>query len=221
MNPIADFGSTLENVYIDSISPRLPEYRIRLIETSKSPQRVVYLAWVPKSWLAPHMIHSHGTNRYYKRGNFRSVPMHEHEVERLYMQRQGLSSAALNFLKTGDFGEAGFPGGPTLRVVLCPLLLIPNRIDVLSKEFYQRIIITVGPNGRRGEWLPFLDGFRFVSYGKNDQTGVHEFEFRLFSNGAVSLVTGQDHIIENHRVTIWHVVKSHRRLCFEICRPVS
>ena len=194
IGPIPDFASTLEDIYVESISPRLPEYRIRQVQWSQSPDKVIYLVWTPKSWDAPHMIYAHKENRYYRRGNFRAVPMQEHEVERLYRQRLGMRSAADEFLKTEDFGEIALELNYFLRIVLCPMMLLPRRLDVHSQQFYEWINGIGTPSGRPGEWVPFLDGFRFLSSAKGTTS---YFEFRVFSNASVSLCIRLYHLLQS------------------------
>ncbi|MBU4447786.1 MAG: ATP-binding protein, partial [Proteobacteria bacterium] len=74
----------IENILGSIISPTLPELRIRQVSLEHDTSKIVYLIWHPKSWVAPHMVNGFKNNKYYKRGNFKSEPMEEHEVDILY-----------------------------------------------------------------------------------------------------------------------------------------
>lgn len=69
----------LENC-IQSIQPKIEDlkiYPIRFVDISKS----VYIVKIPRSNNAPHMAKD---NRYYRRYNFKSVPMEDYEVKDTY-----------------------------------------------------------------------------------------------------------------------------------------
>ncbi len=94
IDPVADLEQKLENIYVDSIRPTLPEWKVRKVALTEYPGKVVYLVWTPESWLGPHMVESHGDWRYYRRGQFRNVAMAEHEVRSRYERLSRLRDLA-------------------------------------------------------------------------------------------------------------------------------
>ena len=97
IDPIPRLGEDLENVLSTTISPIIPEVRVREILLSDYPGKACYLVWTPQSWTGPHMVHGYKDARYYRRGNFRAIPMSERDVEIRYQQRLSLRSAAQEF----------------------------------------------------------------------------------------------------------------------------
>jgi len=182
MDPIEGLPETIENILIGTLTPGLPELRVRQIVLDDPPGKTIYLVWHPESWAAPHMIHAYGEHRYYKRGNFRAVPMEEGEVERLYARRQSRRALATQFLDGTDFGESLFGGGiPLIRIVVCPAFPFQDRWD-FTREAVRKWLKTAALYGGSG-WRPFSLGVRFYSeLGE----GEHWSEERLYRNGAVS-----------------------------------
>jgi len=65
----------LENVIHSSIRPRIESLRIRSLTLESG--NLIFVVYIPQSSTGPHMA---SDNRYYKRYNFRSVPMEDYEV---------------------------------------------------------------------------------------------------------------------------------------------
>ena len=183
-DPVPGLPEVIENILVDALMPRLPELRVREIPLVNPPDKVVYLVWHPESWEAPHMIHSYGERRYYRRGNFRAVRMEEGEVERLYLRRQARRTLADQFLKETDFGESLFSmDRPLVRLVVCPAFPFEDRVS-FSHEVMRNWLITNTP-GRGSDWLPFIQGARLASRSIGPQGQIkRREEFRLFRNGA-------------------------------------
>jgi len=185
MAPIPGLLEVIENILVDTLTPTLPELRARKVVLEEPPDKVVYLAWHPESWEAPHMIHAYGERRYYKRGNFRAVIMEEGEVERLYVRRQSRRTLSAHFLQDADFGESLFsPDQLPMRFVVCPAFPFENRWD-FSRESIRQWLGSIIPHGGSG-WRPFSNGVRFFAEGE-DNNWVSEV--RLFRNGALSRCT--------------------------------
>lgn len=106
--------------------------------------KTVYVIRIPESNQAPHMA---GNNKYYKRYNFKSVPMEEHEVRNLYnrLQKQGLSTVG-----GVNYSIAGFETRVLVRnesnsiedryklEVEIPNILIQGRNQTIQKFLQQR-----------------------------------------------------------------------------------
>src|SRR5215203_5746676 len=95
MERVEGFGSRVENILIDSIKPAIPEVRVKEIPAPGDGGKVVYLLWVPESYVGVHMVESYGERRYWKRGQFRAVMMDERDVEERY-RRLSVSRAWLD-----------------------------------------------------------------------------------------------------------------------------
>lgn len=67
----------IEQVISSRIQRRISGIRINQIQLSPPSTNVIYVLDIPQSHLAPHMA---SDNRFYKRFNFKSVPMEEYEV---------------------------------------------------------------------------------------------------------------------------------------------
>jgi hypothetical protein len=166
----------IENIIGTIITPPLPSLRIREINLSHDPEKVIYLIWHPESWFAPHMISGYKHGRYYKRGNFKAEPMQEYEIESKYRQRLATYTYTRDFIKTIDFGfNYKQASGCVLKLAVAPLYLIAN-IKYFSYEDTEKLL----PSHRRGYAISFLDGVVFKSY-----SGY--FTVKLFFNGALSI----------------------------------
>lgn len=67
----------IEQVINSTIQRRIDGIRIKQIELTNNPGRVIYVVSIPQSKRAPHMAKDH---IFYKRYNYQSVPMEEYEV---------------------------------------------------------------------------------------------------------------------------------------------
>lgn len=81
----------LEHV-INSIQPRINDVTIYPVDIENSPDQVVYVVEIPKSTTAHQAL----DRRYYRRFNFESVPMLDHEI-RDVMNRAVLPDAEVTF----------------------------------------------------------------------------------------------------------------------------
>lgn len=182
IKPIADLESRLENIYVDSIAPRLPEWRIRKVKLTEYPGKVVYVTWTPESWIGVHMVEAYGDQRYYRRGLLRAVPMEEHEVRARYERTRGLQSAAEDFLNSPQLNyiRAVFPKCDFIsHYVVCPVMLIAERVDFANQGMREWL----NANRYPFEWLPFANGVR-NGFPKHilEPCGYSE----IFRNGAIS-----------------------------------
>lgn len=187
MAPIPGLPEIIENILVDVLTPALPEVRIREIPWEEQPKKVVYLAWQPESWEAPHMIHSYDEHYYYRRGNYRAIVMEEGEVERRYIRRQRRRALATEFLAEADFGEALFdPKEAALRLVVCPALPFANRLDFSTHGWRTWLMAHQFEQGLG--WIPFTNGVRYYRITESEQQRWLR-ETRLFRNGAASFYT--------------------------------
>lgn len=137
IDSIHGLESQLENIYTDSIVPRLPEWRIRGIGLTKFQGKVVYVAWVPESWVGVHMVQAYGDQRYYRRGQLRAVAMSEHEIRQRYERLHALQAAVDKFLNSPqlDYLGAYMPSDEFIsHCVACPAMLLPERMDFATSD---------------------------------------------------------------------------------------
>lgn len=196
MELIPGLEEQLENIYVDSILPRLPEYRIKKVELTKYPGKVVYIVWTPESWLGPHMVSGYGEKRYYRRGQLRAVLMEEHEVRFRYERTQRLKSSVYEFLQSQQelFGnwyryhlDSSGPPSFTGNYVLCPQFLEANRVEFSSEGMRQWL--DGNPydegSGYRRAWTPCAEGAEAYA-GKTPQERLDYGEVVIHSNGAIT-----------------------------------
>ena len=187
--PIPDLESRLENIYIDSIAPHLPEWRIRKVELTEYPRKAVYVAWVPESWIGVHMVQAYGDQRYYRRGQLRAVAMSEHEVRQRYERLRIGQNALKNFLNSSELNYPGeyLPDDEFIsHYVVCPAIVLPERVNFaasdmrgwLSKNRY-----------KLWRWLgryPF-DEWAPSAYGvRAEELSGGSWKVELYKNGAIS-----------------------------------
>lgn len=67
----------IESVILSNTQPKIEGYEIASIENPDDTSEAIFVVNIPESLKAPHMVN----HRYYKRYNFQSVPMEDHEVK--------------------------------------------------------------------------------------------------------------------------------------------
>jgi len=195
MPPISAKPADLENILLDTVRPVLPELDIRPLTLPAEKPIPVLFIYHPRSWNFPHMIQGYSHGRYYRRSNYRAVIMTEQEVEAAYSARRATILNAQAFFDKGTLSQFP-PTGYFIRITACPVQTIACRRIMEEKEF--RIWLSQNiPGGRRGDWIPFLDGVRFVSYAKGALNGK-QLEYRIFHNGAVSFTFDLQGMVTDH-----------------------
>lgn len=127
----------IENVLNSHIQPKIEEYEIYSIENPRDPSKAIFAVYVPKSLIAPHMANY----RYYKRYQFQSVPMEDHEVKEVIF-KGGLKEALVFEIssnldlikKTLKLIEDidGYPPKKRKPIVLIPLYTESWRVIISS-----------------------------------------------------------------------------------------
>lgn len=157
IDPIPGLEEKLENIYVDAIRPTLVEWRIRKIQLSEFPGKVVYLVWTPESWLGPHMVEAHADRRYYRRGQLRAVEMAEHEIRDRYertMQSKLRAATIVEELETGWMARR-FDEPCGSHYLVYPVGLVHDRIDFMTSEVRQWL--QANPYPPHG-WAPSASG---------------------------------------------------------------
>ena len=192
--PLAECGmlidpglpESIERILISTVQPPLHALTIRLVDLPEIAPKQLLIIQHPESYWKPHMIEGYNVRRYYRRGNFQAVIMNEREVEAAYLAREAIRIHARDFLNTASFGPVN---ARQLRIVACPVM--PGRFkDQMLEPGFRDWLDANRPTGpqmpRAGEWLPFLDGWRFLSHPEGSISGK-QYEIRVFHNGAVCL----------------------------------
>jgi hypothetical protein len=174
----------IESVLLDAIAPVLPEIHIRVVRIAGMAGEGLIFVHHPASWNSPHMVTAYDDGRYYRRGNFQAVKMHEHDVAAAYARRRARIARAETFLASAAVHSA-LGDGSVLRVAVCPAAL-PSRWTG-GWDFRNALEAEMRPTGRAGGWVPFVDGYRFTAYGKGGVNG-REFEYRLFATGPLLFI---------------------------------
>ena len=183
---------TVENILLDSVRPVLPNLFVKPVPLAGTTTHILVVHH-PASWNKPHMVESYKERRYFRRGNYRAVRMSEVEVEAAYASRRSLRIQAEEFFRTADFGEIP-ETGQFLRVTIVPVLTLVARETMREREFIEWLRKNP-PEGRRGDWVPFLNGVRFMSYATGAFNGL-QFEVRLFHNAAFSFTVDMDFLFD-------------------------
>lgn len=203
--PLAECGmeidrglpESIERILISTVQPPLHALTIRVVDLPEIAPKQLLIIQHPESYWKPHMIEGYGVRRYYRRGNFQAVIMNEREVEAAYLAREAARTHAREFFDTALFGPAY---GIQIRAVACPVM--PGRFkDRMLEPGFRDWLDAYRPTGpsvpREGEWIPFLDGWRFVPVPTGSISGK-QYEIRVFHNGAVCLnLDPNEHSLES------------------------
>lgn len=183
----------IENILYDIVMPPLSELNIRVLNLRESSAKSLLMIYHPESWNKPHMVEGYKHARYYRRGNFRAVVMNEREVGAAYLSRKAALDYVDNFIKTADF-RAIPEEGRFFRAIVCPHFPLIRREEMLEERFKDWLDANP-PDERRGDWVPFLDGWCFRGYPAGKFHGK-QYELRLFHNGAVCFNMDLDYAID-------------------------
>lgn len=145
LDPTPGICERMENVILSTITPRLPEFRIRrmVFQGDDEKDRFVIIIYVAESWTGAHMVTIGGENRYWTRHNFQSGPvlMDEHEVRQRYERNLRLFEAVDTYISgiTGVLSLAPSRYIPLkdhglLLILAAPILLTPDRVDASDLE---------------------------------------------------------------------------------------
>jgi len=200
----SDLPERIENILLNSIHPVLPNLFVKTVNLAEIDPKLILLIYHPASWNKPHMVELDRHRRYYRRGNYRTVPMSEREVEAAYASRRSFQIAAEDFFRSADLGEVPSTG-PFLRIIVFPQFSLVRR-DRMREDAFRTWLRDNPPAERRGDWFPFLDGVRFLSYATGALNG-RQFELRLFHNGALSFTADPTMVIGNNKLDLAEVRK--------------
>lgn len=190
-----DLPLTIENILLGIVNPPFSELVIKVLSISHISPKVLLMVWHPESWNKPHMVEGYGYNRYYRRGNYQSVPMSEREVEVAYAARRATLDHAEHFFQNEGSFRPIPDGGRFFRTVICPRFPL-LRTDQMGEEQFREWLVSNPPGGRVGEWMPFLHGWSFRSHPEGKFYG-HQYELCLFHNGALSFTLDFEHLVRH------------------------
>jgi len=206
LDPTPGLCERMENIVLSTISPHLPEFRIRrIVFQDDGKDRLLIIVYVAESWTGPHMVTIGGDNRYWTRHNFQSGPvlMDEHEVRERYERNLRLFGALDEYVSdiTGMLRLHASRYAPLkdrglLLILAAPVLLTPERIHVSDPELVEWISsAAINPwnsMNMRPFFKPSLRGlvhegsdFKWHAMGEYVSTRVE-----IHSNGLVEYVRG-------------------------------
>ena len=200
--PTPNIETTVENILTACIEPPLTELFIKRLYPVEIAPKELLIIYHPASWNKPHMVHGYKNYRYYRRGEFQSVPMKEREIEVAYFTRKSATEHAERFIKETNFGIAPEDSVKYIRMVVCPRFPVIRRSEMLENEFREWLCRC---EERRGEWVPFLEGWRFIAIPDGKIQGK-KYAFRLYHNGAfcatydLTSYIGSDQVLDLHDV---------------------
>ena len=179
-----DLPISIENIIMDIVCPPLPELLIKILALNKPAPKSLLLIYHPESWNKPHMVEGYEQGRYYHRGNYRAILMNEKQIEAAYVTRKASLDFADNFFRTGNFRD--FPShGIFFRAIVCARFSLFRR-EEMAEDAFKKWLDNNPPDNRRGDWIPFIDGWCFRGYPKGNFYGK-QYEIRLFHNGSICL----------------------------------
>lgn len=101
----------LEQVISSRVQRRIDGIRIKQVHLAQhAPGRVAYVVYIPQSVRAPHQA---SNKKFYKRGNFESVPMEEYEIRDIANRSDMPSLDVTVALAEGDEAHLVFVGDDT------------------------------------------------------------------------------------------------------------
>jgi len=125
---------TLEKI-IDSRIEKKVKYRIDTIELEGNIEKSIYVIVIPQSSEAPHMV----CDKYYRRYNFKSVPMAEYEVRSSYF-KPTLTQLEIA-VPTIECLEHGYSGGKIVDYNVIVGFNVKNTGKAIEKNFKLEIKI--------------------------------------------------------------------------------
>lgn len=169
----------LEDNLISKIRPRV-DFRIFPIREGNGSTKVLFLIDIPQSDTPPHMA---SDNRYYKRLNFRRVPMEHYEVSNFFgRRRRPLLSLVMRFVNVViENSEYRF----TLRFLLQNKGKAVAEHTRFTASFTNLDIVKV--NGRQFQRIDSLRGLPSIQFDEHTSvfypmrkfTSVGEIEFKV------------------------------------------
>jgi len=135
------------------------------------------------------MVSGFKHTRYYKRGNFKSEPMQEHEVEFKYRERSATFNHTKDFIDKIDYGTKHIhPSSRFLKIAVAPLYLsIDNRY--FSYNDAGRLI----SDSRSGYPISFLDGIAYIHV-------VGRFVVKYYFNGVITICYDINNCLEKPHI---------------------
>ncbi|GAJ09574.1 unnamed protein product, partial [marine sediment metagenome] len=128
----------LENVIDTNIRRRISDLMIYPIRYDNDLEKTVYLIKIPVSIFAPHMAKDY---RYYKRFNFKSVPIEEYEVRNLFNRKQAtkLDIDELLITQQGSMKQGGLFKSVNFQIVF----QVKNIGNLIEKNYKIEIYIPI------------------------------------------------------------------------------
>lgn len=182
----AGLPEQMGNVLLSAVQPVLHALTIKVVEIPEIKPKKLLLVYHPESYWKPHMVQGYRDGRYHRRTDFQVVRMSEREVEAAYRAREASRRHAADFFETGLFGPTA---AVQIRAVACPVLPGQFKERMLQPGFREWLDANEPrgrTNARKGTWLPFLDGWRFLGLPEGSISGK-QYEIRVFHIGAVCL----------------------------------
>jgi len=173
----------LENVIDSNISPKIQNLKIHPIRFNDCVDQTSYLVEIPSSPDSPHMAND---RRYYRRYNFKSVPMEEYEIKNLYFKSVQTKLTIEDVLIKG--GAASTSSGKLTRIRFSIDFLVRNIGKVLENYYKLEIRLTD----------------KFVDHGhdmilKNSGFDRREDEYSIY------LIPNESPLFQNEKATVYTV----------------
>ncbi len=180
-----------ESLINDGIQPRIPGIKSRVISISNG--KYIYIIYIPKSWLSPHMVIYKNLSRFYKRNSAGKYQLDVNEIKDSVLESHSLES------KITDFRNERISKILSLDTPI-PFKLIHNIVlHFIPIESFQsniNIDFTKDPN----ENIKLITTHEFANYQRLNINGmVNCLQYKTgefvnynqyFRNGIVEIVDG-------------------------------
>jgi len=181
--------SRLTHILNDCLSPRISGFIIRELQIDDN--SYVIFAYIPDSWLAPHMITFRTKSPYYVRTSRGKVPMDVPEIRRAFISSATLRNEIFAFragrigaILSGETPVVLFPA-PKLVLHVVPLSSFSENLSFDIRSYEK--ILRLDPFGRgAGDNRYNLDGY--CTFTPSDDKGRSSAYTQFFRNGCIESV---------------------------------
>jgi len=173
----------LENVIDSNISPIIPDLEIIPIRFNKQIEQTIYIIKIPQCPDSPHMAND---NKFYRRYNFKSVPMEEYEIKNLYFKMVQTKLTIEDVLIKG--GAASTTAGKLSRIRFSIDFLVRNIGKVIENNFKLEIHLTD----------------KFVDHGHDMILKNSGFD-RREAGYSIYLIPNESPIFQNEKATVYTI----------------
>jgi hypothetical protein len=190
----------IENVIDSNIKRTIQDIRIFPIRFDSDIEKTIYAIKIPNSQLSPHMAND---NRFYRRANFKILPMEEYEIRSLYNKKlvtkliiEDLIISQAGSSRTGD------------------------KINEIDYHFTVQVK-NVGLSIEKDYKIEIHIPFQFYQTCKPAYNPLQKYQIRIENNYSVFSIPNSSPIFQNEITTILTFPLSFTRSTFSIIKGLG